>query len=412
MTIPEEAGWPLGSTPVGFILRLAKALHIFGAPSYELERTVTALSAKLGFQVQAFALPTMITLAVFDQDRYSSFLIRVEPGEINLEKLTRTQALAFEVLQDETDVEHAAEVLKKIFLDPVIWGGISSALSFGLVSAGVARIFNGGWKEIVSGGLIGIFVGLLTLNAGRNRIFSHLFPTLASVIAAFSAYALAYFLGHDSVYATLLSGLIVLLPGLTITVGLAELATQNLVSGTARLAGAGILFVQMGFGVVVGDQLGAHLFTVLPHTNLWLFSPWTEWLGVLCASLGLVVLFQAQRRDAGWILLAGLIAYGSAKLGTRYAGPFAGAFLGAFIIGTTSHIFRFITGRSNQLMLLPGIILLVPGNIGFKSLKSLLDQDALVGLETGFSMLLVGTSLVIGLLMSSIFILPTRRKAK
>ncbi len=412
MNFPQEAGWPSGSTPVGFLLRLTKALHIFGAPSYELERTVNSLSAKLGFQVQAFALPTMITLALFDQDRYSTFLIRVEPGEINLGKLTRTQALAFAVLQDETDVERAAQELENIFLDPVIWGRLASVLSFGMVSAGVARIFNGGWKEIISGGLIGILVGVLSLNAGRNRIFSHLFPTLASALAALSAYILAYLLGHDSVYSTLLSGLIVLLPGLTITVGLAELATQNLVSGTARLAGAGILFVQMGFGVVVGDQIGTRLFPVLQHSDVWFFSPWTEWLGVLCASLGLVVLFQSRRRDTGWILLAGLIAYGSAKLGTRMAGPFAGAFLGAFIIGTVSHIFRFFTGRSNQLLLLPGMILLVPGNIGFKSLKSLLDQNALDGLQTGFSMLLVGTSLVIGLLMSSIFILPTRRKAK
>ncbi len=410
MNFSDESGWPLGSTSIGFVLRLTKALHIFGAPSFELERTVTSLAHKLGFQLQAFALPTMITLSTIEESRYSTYVIRVDPGDINLGKLTRTQALAGKVLQAEIEVDQAFSELQKIFQDPPNWGKLPSILSFGLVSTGVARVFNVGEKEIVSATIIGILVGLLAVNAGRNRIFSHLFPTLASAMAAFFAYLLAYLLGHDSVYSTLVSGLIVLLPGLTITVGLAELATQNLVSGTARLAGAGILFVQMGFGVALGDQMGARLFPALPHLTPWLLPAWTEWLGIACASLGLVVLFQARSRDTGWILLAGLIAYGSAQLGTDLFGPFGGAFMGAFIIGTASHIFRFFTGRPNQLMLMPGIILLVPGSMGFKSLKSILDQNVLAGLETGFSMLLVGISLVIGLLMSSIFILPSRRK--
>jgi uncharacterized membrane protein YjjB (DUF3815 family) len=139
---------------------------------------------------------------------------------------------------------------------------------------------------------------------------------------------------------------------------------------------------------------------------------WTEWAAILCAGVGFVVLFQSRRQDAIWIVLAGLIAYASSRYGTQLLGPAIGAFAGAFTIGAASHIFRFFTHRPNQLMMVPGIILLVPGSMGFQSLTALLDQNIVAGLDTAFRMLLAGISLVIGLLMSSIFILPVQREKK
>jgi uncharacterized membrane protein YjjB (DUF3815 family) len=280
------------------------------------------------------------------------------------------------------------------------------------VSAGVARVFGGDWAEVVAGALIGMVVGLLAVFTAGHRILQHLFPTIASAIAAFCAHGFAHMLGHDSVYVTLVSGLIVLLPGLMIMIGLAELATQNLVAGTARLAGAAILFVQMGFGVALGDQIGSLMVGEVHYTASKILPAWTEWAAIFSAGIGFVVLFQSRVQDAIWIVLAGLIAYSAARFGTQTFGPAIGAFVGAFTIGGASHIFRFFTHRPNQLMLVPGIILLVPGSMGFKSLTALLDQDIVAGLDTAFQMLLAGVSLVIGLLMSSIFILPVQREKK
>ncbi len=407
-----ESQWPAAESPSGFVLRLTKALHMYGTPSFDLERTVNAVAKKLGFGLECFSLPTMITLSLYESGAHSTYVIRVLPGDINLEKLTLTQDIADRVLYGELNAAQAARELQCVTESPAHWGALPTVISFGLVSAGVARVFGGDWAEVVSGTIIGLIVGLLAVLTGGHRILSHLFPTIASAIAAFSSYLLAQFLGHDAVYVTLVSGLIVLLPGLMIMIGLAELATQNLVAGTARLAGAAILFVQMGFGVALGDQLGAMLVGDVHYTAIKLLPAWTEWVAILCAGVGFVVLFQSRVQDALWIVLAGLIAYASARFGTRTFGPAMGAFIGAFTIGGASHIFRFFTHRPNQLMLVPGIILLVPGSMGFKSLTALLDQNVVAGLDTVFQMLLVGISLVIGLLMSSIFILPVQRVKK
>ena len=57
-------------------------------------------------------------------------------------------------------------------------------------------------------------------------------------------------------------------------------------------------------------------------------------------------------------------------------------------------------------MSLPGILLLVPGSIGFWSLAALLESDVVSGVETAFRMVLVAVSLVAGLLLADAIVPP------
>jgi uncharacterized membrane protein YjjB (DUF3815 family) len=56
----------------------------------------------------------------------------------------------------------------------------------------------------------------------------------------------------------------------------------------------------------------------------------------------------------------------------------------------------------------PGILLLVPGSVGFRGLTSLLEREAVTGIETIFSMILTAMALVAGLLIAAA-IAPERR---
>ena len=54
-----------------------------------------------------------------------------------------------------------------------------------------------------------------------------------------------------------------------------------------------------------------------------------------------------------------------------------------------------------------GILFLVPGSVGVRSLFSMLDQEVIAGVETTFEMLLIAVSLVAGLLMANV-VMPSR----
>ena len=49
----------------------------------------------------------------------------------------------------------------------------------------------------------------------------------------------------------------------------------------------------------------------------------------------------------------------------------------------------------------PGILLLVPGSVGFRGMTSLIQRQAVAGIETIFSMILTAVALVAGLLIAA-----------
>ena len=57
---------------------------------------------------------------------------------------------------------------------------------------------------------------------------------------------------------------------------------------------------------------------------------------------------------------------------------------------------------------MPGILLLVPGSIGYRSLASLLRREVVLGVETAFQMMLIAVALVAGMLIANI-VSPHRR---
>ena len=89
-------------------------------------------------------------------------------------------------------------------------------------------------------------------------------------------------------------------------------------------------------------------------------------------------------------------------------GPELGAFVGACSVGLASNIFSRVTNAPASIPLVPGIIMMVPGAIGFRSISALLENDVLSGIQTAFSAVMVGISLVAGLLLSSA-VFPSRK---
>jgi uncharacterized membrane protein YjjP (DUF1212 family) len=248
---------PKRDEPVGFLLRLAKALHTYGLPAYELEQTMNGCAEALGYGIQCMSLPTSISMTLLPPDSPAqTFLIRVAPGEVNLEKLRLTTKVAQHVIANHLTCVEGAARLKTISDKQSPYHGWVIVFAFALVSGSIARIFSGGLWEVGSAGLIGFLVGGLALASRTRPLLNHLLPA----VCAFLATLLAIFINdlvepHIAISVVIISGLVILLPGLGLTIAMAELATANLVSGTARLTGAATIFIQLAFGSALGVEL-------------------------------------------------------------------------------------------------------------------------------------------------------------
>jgi uncharacterized membrane protein YjjB (DUF3815 family) len=52
------------------------------------------------------------------------------------------------------------------------------------------------------------------------------------------------------------------------------------------------------------------------------------------------------------------------------------------------------------LVTIPGVLVLVPGSVGYRSLLDLVDRDVTTSIETGFVMILTAAAIVFGLLLA------------
>jgi uncharacterized membrane protein YjjB (DUF3815 family) len=122
----------------------------------------------------------------------------------------------------------------------------------------------------------------------------------------------------------------------------------------------------------------------------------------------LTVILRARPRDVPVIGLAGALAFGGARLGTEVLGPELGAFVGALVLGMASNAYARLARVVELVALVPGMLLLVPGSLGFQSLSSLLRQDTLLGLETAVRVAVVAISIAVGILVSTVIVPPRR----
>lgn len=394
---------------VGFVLRLGRALHTYGVPAHRLEEVMEKAAVQLGLQGQFFSTPTSIFASFGPQEEQRTFLMRVTPGEVDLGKLAELDEVTTGVLRGALDPAKGSGMIDDILASPRRYGRVITVIAFGLASAASSRFLGGGLKEIAASAFIGLVIGLLSLLAEKRQSLGKVFEPLAAFAASALAGLLTFVIGPYAVSTATLAGLIVLMPGLTLTIALIELSTRNLSSGTARIHGAFVVFLGIGFGVAVGGETTDLLVGAPQIARAVALPGWTEFVALIAMPMALTVLLRAHWRDAPWIVIAGALAVGGSRAGIKLFGPEIGVFFGALTVGVASNWYARLLDRPATITQAPGILLLVPGSVGFRALTALMDEKIVSGVDTTFKMILTAVALMAGTLMANI-IAPPRRE--
>ncbi len=387
-----------------FLLQLARELHAAGAPSYRLESALEACAASWGHKVDFYSTPTSLFAAFGTGAEQRTYLQRVTPGETDLGRLSELDELMEDLVDVPLSPQEASCRLAAQRSAPPRYGRAATLGAFALVSGTAAVFFGGSTLDILFSLLIGLVIG--TLGLGIQRV--GLFETVSAFVAAALSVLVAHFVPGVSDRVTTLAALIVLVPGLMLTVSLAEISMMHWQSGTSRLAGSGVVFLAIALGMTIGRRVSVLLpgFTSVDATGA--PSMLAIALALVVASVAFTVLFRARKSDVGWILLAGVGGFYASRLGALVLGPELGSFVGSLAIGMGSNAFARVCRRPASVLQVPGLILLVPGAIGFQSLSSFLAQDVLQGVDAAFRMVFVGASLVGGLLLGNALVPPRR----
>lgn len=394
---------------VGFILRLGRALHIYGSSADALEQALQAMAERLGLEANFFTTPTSIFAAFGPPERQHTHLSRVYPGDVDLGKLARLDGMSRDVEQGRVSVVEGSTRIEAIIALPPISRPVVRVLAYGLASAAVCRILGGGLNELVVAGFAGLLTGVISLASRRLPHGTHVFELVAAFAVSLVVTCVAAISDlRLSVPTATLGGVIVLVPGLTVTVAMTELARRHLAAGTARLSGAFLVFIAIAFGVAVGGEVAEAIVGEVRSMPPRQLPDWTLTLALGLAPLAFGVLLRARLRDFPWLCLSSTIGYTAVRLAALSFGPAMAASVGALVVGVLANLYDRRGFGPASVALVPGVLLLVPGSIGYRSLASLLDQNVVVGVTAGFTMILTAVAIAAGLLVSSVLV-PTRR---
>lgn len=404
--VEKEARHAHGQSAIAFVPRLGRALHQYGYPAHRVEAVMERAAQQFELQGQFFTTPTSIFAAFGALEEQRTYLMRVEPGESDLGKLAALDEVTRQVLRGKISPARGAQRIDEILAAPSPYGWPLTIAAFGLASAAASRFLGGGEREILVAGWLGLMIGMLAFLTSKWQALGRVFELASAFAVSICATIIATQLGTRSVANDILAGLIVLMPGLTLTTAMTELSTRHLVSGTARLSAAFVIFLELGFGVAVGGIMMRTLLGEPKLLELVALPAWTLWLALIIAPLAFTVLLRAQPRDAIWIVISGVLAFIGSQFGAQVLGAELGVFLGALTVSIASNLYSRLLDRPSTITLVPGILLLVPGSVGFRSLASLMDKEVIPGIETAFKMILIAVALAAGILVGKIVAPP------
>ncbi len=164
--------------------------------------------------------------------------------------------------------------------------------------------------------------------------------------------------------------------------------------------------MKLTFGVFIGSKLASWFKIPELQVEFHQIPKWVPFITLPITALMSTVNFKAERSDWGWITIAGIFGFSCSKIGTHYLGPELGMFFGGACVGAMSNIFARLQNRPSSIFQFPGMILLVPGSVGYRSLNFLFERNVVGGLDTAFSMITLALALVVGIFFGNMFIKP------
>jgi uncharacterized membrane protein YjjP (DUF1212 family) len=287
-----------------FLATMARELHTAGIATDALEATLTGIADSIGLELQVFALPTNLTLAVGPRWNQKLVMMRLEPGRVNLRKISLLNVIYDDLRAGKIDYRQASVLVNTIDRH---WPGLNiwwEIPALALVAVGVAMLLSGGPRELLVAGCIGGLTGIISAIATRNAIVARLFEVIAAFTGTLVVAAFTHFMGPTNVYISIVAGVVVLLPGYSLTLALHELANGDLVAGMARLGKVLSVLLALGCGALLGFAvIGPSLLqTGDVHTH-GVTGRWWMLAAVLMAT-GMSIDLDARVRDFVWVFAA------------------------------------------------------------------------------------------------------------
>jgi uncharacterized membrane protein YjjP (DUF1212 family) len=389
-----------------FVIALGEELHHSGVATDDLEATLSDVARFVDLPLQIFALPTMLIFAFGPPQAQRVVMRRVDPGRVHLRRLAFLDALYADLQAHKISTAKALAALESLDRELPVRTPLATIAANAMVALGVAVILGGGFRELIVATMIGVVTGSIAILTARFNAVARLFEVSAAFAGTLVVALFVHITGQPvNLYVSVVAGVVILLPGYSLTMALHELANQNIVSGTARLGQVFMTLIALSCGALLGLAVAGPNFlreaSIRPHpvgATLWIAA-------VVLASIGLSLALNARPKDVGAVLAASLVAVGSAHVFGILPLHAIATFAAAFVCGMVANLAARLLHMPQPVFLIPALMMLVPGSLSYESVLFIFSgTDPADAAKLATNAVISAIFIVAGLLLSQLLV--------
>jgi uncharacterized membrane protein YjjP (DUF1212 family) len=245
-----------------YLLKLCRALMMYGAPTHRLEEYLIMSARVLEIDGQFLYIPSCMIISFDDSTTHTTEvkIVRVPQG-IDLGKLRDVHNIYKNVVHDQMGVEEATKLLDEVMDEKPKFPVWFRVFLYGVASACVGPFaFEARFIDLPIAFILGCILGIMQLVfAPSNELYAHVFEVSASVVTSFLARgfgSIRYGDGRLFCFSALSqSSIALILPGYMVLCSSLELQSHNIVAGSVRMVHAMIYTLFLGYGITIGASL-------------------------------------------------------------------------------------------------------------------------------------------------------------
>lgn len=220
-----------------------------GGETYRAEDTVDKICRYYGLEVNSFAILTSIVTSVRGKERkFFTSIEKIKVRTINIEKITRISNLVREI--NKYTFEEFFMEIKKIDGEksyPFLYVLMGNCLAAGAF----AFFFGGKFTDCVASFLSGALISFMGYYCNKLQINNFFINLVGGILSSLSSYFFLNIGLITDISVSIISTLMLLVPGITFTNSIRDLIAGDLVSGIAR----GVEAFMVGTALAIGSGI-------------------------------------------------------------------------------------------------------------------------------------------------------------
>ncbi len=379
------------------LLNIGEEMLLSGAEVSRAEESINKMGYAFGAtRVDAFIITSSLVVTVHNaQGEAFTQTRRVRHIGTDIERLHRLNKLSRDICSGlcYEDAEAAFEKIKNTKSYPFLF----HLFAYGFISAAFALFFGGGAIDSVCSFFIGIvlsLVGALTEKRDLNAIFARFLSAFSATLLAFIAVKLGIL---DSADFVIIGNIMLLIPGVGITVALRDMFVGDSLSGIIRTIEALLL----AFSIALGYFFSAFLMhnatdaTLIADPN-----PILQTITGCIGSTGFAILYNIRNKRLLFAAVGGLLSWALfLLLGFAINDEIVRYLIVSAFISIYAEIMARAMKTPKTTFIIISLIPLIPGSALYYTMRAAFSGDVLTFAEKGVQTLGYAGALAAGIIV-------------